>query len=300
MSDVNASRREESGYFGRRQSPLLGVFLVVTSAVTFSTAGLFTKGVTAGSWEVIFWRGVFAVSFTIGWICLRQRFRSEVLLMGWSGAAIAVVGAAGTAAFIASFKLTSIANVSLIYAVAPLISALLAWLWIAEPAGRRVIWGGIGALIGVAIIVSGSLGGVSLKGDLLALFMACMMALMMVLYRVHPETPGAGPMALSSVLLLPFCMVFGAPFVLPISEIIILAAFGLIFAIASVTLVEGVRRIPAGQAALLSTLEVPLAPVLAFVVLAEIPAVQTMIGAPLVLVAIVLAAWPQQPHQISG
>ncbi|SLN14638.1 EamA-like transporter family protein [Roseovarius albus] len=293
MSDANTSQREETGYFGRRQSPLLGIFLVMASAVTFSTAGLFTKGVTAGSWEVIFWRGVFAVGFTIGWICFRQRFRDEVVKMGWSGVAIAAVGAVGTAAFIASFKLTSIANVSLIYAVAPLISALLAWVWIKEPAGRRVVWGAFGALAGVAIIVSGSLGGVSLKGDLLALLMACMMALMMVLYRVYPETPGAGPMALSSVLLLPFCLMFGAPFVLPMSEIVILAAFGLIFAIASVTLAEGVRRIPAGQAALLSTLEVPLAPVLAFVVLAEIPAVQTLIGAPLVLIAVLLAAWPE-------
>ena len=35
----------------------IGAFLVVISAITFSTAGLFTKGVEAGSWEVIFWRG---------------------------------------------------------------------------------------------------------------------------------------------------------------------------------------------------------------------------------------------------
>ena len=29
-----------------------GAFLVVISAITFSTAGLFTKGVEAGSWDV--------------------------------------------------------------------------------------------------------------------------------------------------------------------------------------------------------------------------------------------------------
>jgi len=39
-----------------------------------------------------------------------------------------------------------------------------------------------------------------------------------------------------------------------------MAAFGLIFAIASVTLAEGMKRIPAGETALLSTLETPLAP----------------------------------------
>ena len=35
----------------------IGAVLVVISAITFSTAGLFTKGVEAGSWDVIFWRG---------------------------------------------------------------------------------------------------------------------------------------------------------------------------------------------------------------------------------------------------
>ncbi len=293
MSQTLETERPEGESNHLNRSYVLGIALVMVSAATFSTAGLFTKGVLAGSWEVIFWRGAFAVLFTFAWICAQKRFRGEVVEMGCSGVAVAIVGAAGTAAFIASFKLTSIANVSLIYAVAPLISALLAWVWIAEPAGRRVIWGAIGALAGVAIIVSGSFGGLSLKGDLLALFMASAMALMMVLYRRYPNTPAAGPMALSSIVLLPFGMTLGAPFSLPLSEIAILAAFGLIFAIASVTLAEGVRRIPAGQAALLSTLEVPLAPVLAYLVLTEIPAVQTLIGAPLVLAAVLLAAWPR-------
>jgi hypothetical protein len=32
----------------------IGVILLVISAITYSTAGLFTKGVEAGSWDVIF------------------------------------------------------------------------------------------------------------------------------------------------------------------------------------------------------------------------------------------------------
>ena len=37
-----------------------GIILLLISALVFSTAGLFTKGVAAGASEVIFWRGVFA------------------------------------------------------------------------------------------------------------------------------------------------------------------------------------------------------------------------------------------------
>lgn len=272
----------------------LGVMLVVVSAITFSTAGLFSKGVQAAAWDIIFWRGVFSAGFTTLWVWHRGQIRDNFPKMGISGVAVAVVGALGTAAFIAAFKLTTIANVSLIYAAAPMLAALLAWTWIGEKASRTVISGSLLALAGVAIIVSGSLGQINLRGDLLALGMALAMAVLMVIYRKFPSTPGAGPAALSSLLLVPIAFVSGNPFGIPISEILILSAFGLVFAIASVTLAEGAKRVPSGQTALLSTLEVPLAPVLAFLVLSEVPHIRTIAGGALVLIAVLLAARDQK------
>lgn len=269
---------------------VFGVALIVVSATTFSTAGLFTKGVSAAPWDIIFWRGVFGAGFTILWIGCRGQLRENFLQMGASGVAAAIVGALGTAAFIAAFKLTTIANVSLIYAVAPLLAALLAWLWIGEKISFRVMVGSLIALTGVAIIVSGSLGQIDLKGDGLALCMAVAMALLMVIYRKFPNTPAAGPAALSSVLLVPVAVFLGDPLGLPAHEIALLSAFGLVFAIASVTLAEGAKRVPSGQTALLSTLEVALAPVLAFLILAEVPGGRTVIGGLFVLFAVLLTA----------
>lgn len=266
-----------------------GVVLVVVSAVTFSTAGLFTKGVEAGSWEVIFWCALFGAVFTTLWIMNRGTLRQDFAGMGYSGVAIGVIGALGTAAFITSFKFTTIANVSLIYAISPLIAALLAWVFIREKVSATTMAGCLGALAGVAIIVSGSLGQVSLTGDLLALWMAIVMATIMVLYRKYPDTPGAGPAVLASVLLLPFAVFFGEPFKVDQTEIWILAAFGMLFAIASVTLAEGAKRVPSGQTALLSILETPLAPIFAFFLLAEVPNTPTLIGGTVVLVAVLIS-----------
>jgi drug/metabolite transporter (DMT)-like permease len=174
----------------------VGVILVVIAAITYSTAGLFTKGVEAGSWDVIFWRGLFAAAFTTVWTINRGTLRQNFIGIGYSGWAVAVVGALGTAAFIPAFKLTTIANVSLIYAVSPLIAALLAWFFIGEKISSRTMAGCVGALLGVAVIVSGSLGHISLNGDLLALCMTTAMASIMVIYRKYtrltpePETPG--------------------------------------------------------------------------------------------------------------
>ena len=266
-----------------------GVILLVIAAITYSTMGLFTKGVAAGSWEIIFWRGIFAIAFTSAWITARGTLRQNFLGMGYPGWTVGVVGALGTAAFIPAFKLTSIANVSLIYAVSPLIAALLAWFVIGEKVTYRVMAGCVCALMGVAIIVSGSIGHISLTGDLLALWMTTAMATIMVIYRKYPNTPGAGPAVLQSVLLLPFAAMLGNPFAVDPTEIYILAAFALSFAIASVALAEGAKRVPSGQTALLSSLETPLAPVFAFLLFTEIPSTATFLGGSVVLVAVLVS-----------
>lgn len=269
-----------------QRKAMIGVLLVVTAAVAYSTAGLFTKGVAAGAWAVIFWRGLFAIVFSIAWTAQQGTFRQNFLAFSRPGWAVAIVGALGTAAFIPAFKLTSIANVSLIYAIAPLIAALLAWIAIGERVTRRTLIGSIVAITGVGIIVSGSVGQINLMGDLLALCMTAAMASVMVLYRIFPDTPGAGPTAMQSVLLLPPALLLGDPFVVPMTEIAILAAFGLLFSVAAVTLAEGAKHLPASQTALLSALETPLAPILAFLVLSEVPSNAAFLGGAIVLVAV--------------
>ncbi len=267
----------------------IGVLLLISAAVTYSTAGLFTKGVVAGAWAVIFWRGLFAAAFTVFWTINRGTFRHNFQDMGRSGWAVGIIGAIGTAAFIPAFKLTSIANVSLIYAVAPLIAALLAWFAIGERITSRTLLGSICALLGVGIIVYGSIGQISIQGDTLALIMTVAMATIMVIYRKYPKTPGAGPAVLQSLFLLPPSFFLGAPFQTKPSEIAILAAFGLLFAIASVTLAEGAKRVPSGQTALISALETPLAPFLAFLVFAEVPNMATLVGGVIVLAAVLFS-----------
>jgi len=263
-----------------------GVILVTVSAIVFSSAGVFTKAVGSGAWEIIFWRGVFAAGFTTAYVMWRSSFRQDFVLMGASGWAVAIVGASGTAAFIPAFKLTTMANVMLIYAAAPIIAALLAWFWIKERMTSRVMLGCLGAIVGVAIIVQGSFGEVNLRGDLLALWMTTVMAILMVIYRRYPATPAAGPAALSSLVLLPLAIFYGDPFAIPYYDFLAMAAFGLIFAIASVTLAEGMKRIPAGETALLSALETPLAPLFGWMFFAEIPANTTFLGGVVILFAV--------------
>ena len=206
-----------------------GVLLVVISAFVFSTAGVFTKGVEAAAWTIIFWRGLAASVFTIAYLALRGTLRRELAAFGWPAFAAAVMLAAGTAAFIPAFKLSSVANVALIYGAAPFVAAVLSLLFLREAPTRTVSIASVVAFGGVIIIFSGSANGVAWRGDALAFFMTVMMAGSMVLYRAYPKTTAALPAALSSILLLPLALIVGDPIQVEAKELPILGLFGLVF-----------------------------------------------------------------------
>ncbi len=264
----------------------IGVGLILVSATVFSTGGLFIKGVSADSWSIIFWRSLFAALFMIGFTGFHGKWRSEFVGMGWTGIVAGFVGALATTVFIPAFKYTTIANVSLIYAAAPFVAAFFAWLWMRERPTLPVIFGSVLALAGVAIIMSGSLGSLNIKGDLLALLMTFGMALWMVIYRRYPNTPSTGPMVLMCAFLMMFALVFGKPFDAIPHEIPIIATFGLVFSVASVTLAEGAKRLPSGEVALISALETPLAPIWAVLMFSEWPNMLAVFGGLIVMVAV--------------
>lgn len=273
----------------------IGIILMLLSAVTFSTAGIFTKGVSADAWSVIFWRGLSSAIFALAFIVLGAKLRDEWSRFGWPALIATAFMASGTAAFIPAFKLTTVANVALIWATAPFLTAFLAWLAIREKPKVRVVYCSGFALLGVVITVSGSLGSANILGDFLAFWMTLMMALTMVLYRVWPDTPSVLPTALASLILCAPALVLSAPFKVALPEIVILIAFGLVFSVAAIALVEGARRIPAAQAALISILETPLAPIWAFLILSELPSREAIIGGVLIIAAVAFSQLRTSP-----
>jgi drug/metabolite transporter (DMT)-like permease len=265
---------------------ILGIWLVVVSAIFFSTAGVFSKGVSADAWTIIFWRGIFAVACGLAYLLVIGRLKTELRDFKTPAIAFSVIYASGTAAFIPAFKLTSIANVALIWSAVPVFAGALSWLVF----GQRVSFGFVLACVavigGTFIIVYGSIGESGLMGDLLALWMTLMVVLIMMIYRRFPETPVTLPTVGASILLLPICWYFSDPLSAAPDEIALMALFGITFVIASVTLAQGSKFLSPGEAALLSVSESPWAILLAILFLARWPSSQTVIGGTIILSAV--------------
>jgi drug/metabolite transporter (DMT)-like permease len=270
---------------------VIGVVLVAISAVVWSSAGIFTRGVSADAWSVIFWCGIAATGFTLAYLALRGALVSEVRSFNGPMLLVIVLGASGTAAFIPAFKLSSVANVALIWATAPFMTAGLSWLFLREAPSRRVVIASFATLFGVRIVAKGSLQSGLWIGDLLAFWMTLMMSASFVVYRRWPETPAALPLALSAAVLVPIAWMFTDVMAVVTHERWIITAFGAVFATASMLMMEGARRIPSAEVALISALETPVAVLLGFVILAEAPPAVTILGGAIIMGAVIWSQW---------
>ena len=265
--------------------------LVALSALAWSTAGIFTKGVEADVWTVLLWRGLLAGGVMSAWLVWRrgQAGLVDCKRLGWAGWSAATVSSAATICFIAAFKNTAVANVAIIYATAPFAAAAIAWVWMRERPDLATVAAAGLCLTGVTAMVGGSAGRPDLIGDLLALGMTTLMALMMVIMRRHPDRPmtlAVGPV--SCLQLVAIAWLMGAQLDVTPRELVLLAGFGVVHATATVLLAEGVLRIRAAEAALVGALEVPLAPLWGWLILAEIPRIPTVVVGAVVLATL---AW---------
>ena len=290
MNDVAGVALVGKADGGRRHAT--GVLLVLGSAVAFSLAGTLTKVVSSDAWVVMSWRGLFSIPPILAYVAWRGRGRplAFAFRLGWKGWALASVSSCASAAFIASFKLTYVANVVAIYSTVPFIAAGLGWLVLRERVRLSTLVAAAAALAGVSIMVSGGMGTGHFVGDLLAMAMTIGMAVYMVLIRLLRETPAVLAIAASSLQLFIAGWLVADPTAVSASDLTILALFGCVFALAAILLTEGTRLIPAAEAGLLGAAEMPLAPLFAWLALGELPPRASLIGGAIVLATVLTHA----------
>jgi drug/metabolite transporter (DMT)-like permease len=269
-----------------------GVLLVLGSAVAFSLAGVLTKLVESDAWTVVCWRGFFGAPLIVLYVMWRARGRPRGTLfrLGWQGWVLATITSLTSAAFIAAFKLTYVANVVIVYATVPFVAAGLGWLALRERVRASTIAAATAAIAGVAIMVSGGAGAGHLAGDLLAVLMTIGMAIYMVLIRILHQTPVVLALAASSLQLFFVGWFLGDPLAVSEGDLFILAIFGVAFAAGAILLTEGTRLIPAAEAGLLGTADTPIAMFLAWLILAELPPAASMVGGAIALGAVIAHA----------
>lgn len=282
-----------------------GAWLVFGAAAIWSFGGAIARFLqVTDSWTVIFWRSSSAAVLLLGFMLYRDGPRGTWRLfagMGRAGLGVALCFATASTAFIVALTYTTVANILLMQAGAPLFAALMMVALFGERVGLGT-WVAIGVVIGgIGVMVSDSLdGSVSPVGDGLALLIALSFALATVLTRRNAHVQMLPAACLATLVTLVIGLLLAGSLAVSAADAAWLFVFGAMnLALGMICFVTGVRLLPAAVAALIGTAEPVLGPVWVWLVHGEVPAGRTLVGGAIVLLALMahLALQMRQPRQ---
>jgi len=264
----------------------LGVWLVATAALCWSTGGLITRLVGTDPWTTIFWRSVFCAAFLGAALGVANRGRLTTLVRdtGWPGVLMAVCFATASTSFIMALARTSVANTLVIQSLSPFIAGIGAWLCLGERVRHRT-WAAMAvAVLGTIVMMWGSPRGGSRIGDLLALITATAFAGATVIVRWRRSVPMPAAAALAGAL----AMARAEPASAGAFDLALLAIFGSLQLGGGLLLfTRGARLIPVAEASLIGVLECVLGPIWVWLAVGERPGLPSLIGGAVILSALI-------------
>ena len=288
------------------------VALMILVTLMWSTAGVVTRHLDqAQSFEVTFWRSFFTLLSLLVILPFFQG-RQVFLRIRYGGRALWVSGVCWSVmftAFMVALTLTTVANVLVTMALGPLITALLARVFIGHRIPLRT-WLAIGvAGAGIAWMYGGQVslndGSGQLAGTLVALFVPLAGAVNWTIVQrsqAHGRKIDLVPAVLvgafiSAAVTLPLSF----PFAASLGDVGLLALLGLFqLAIPCVLAVWCAGVLKAPEVALLALLEVIFGILLAWLGANEVPGASVLMGGTLVMGALAineLVGWKQRQWQ---
>ncbi|MGL4406736.1 MAG: DMT family transporter [Notoacmeibacter sp.] len=267
----------------------LGLLIVTAAAVAWSVTGLFTRALDQDTATILFWRSLFGAAGTYAVLLLfpASGGQTSILKLGKAGIAYSALTAVSMFFFIGALHHTSVAHVAVITALVPFVAAFAGWALLQEKPGPIALIASLVALCGVTIMAGLSTNG-GMFGNFLAVIMTFCMAGMILFARRYPGIP---PLAATLVATL-ICCAASLPFAklsgFSNMEWLGFAAFGIVNQVIGFGLFAiGARMLPPTETALLTSLEVPLAPLWVWLVFNETQNTATLVGGLLVLAAVI-------------
>jgi len=278
-----------STYINTLSSKTKGVILAVLGAVLMSFDPIYIRFSGVSGFNTIFLFGFFtAISMSIVVQISEKRNIIQVIKSnGWPLIVSSLLMLGSASSFVLSIKNTTIANTFIIHGATPAVVVLLSWIILKEKNNLKTWIAIFFVIIGVFIVVSGSLGSVHWKGDLLALGSVFCVASIFTFLRKHQEVNRLALVGLGGFFMAIVMFFFAEPSKFSINTWVIMGAMGLITApVGRVFGMKAVRFIKASEASLTLKLQNVLAPVLAFIFFSEIPNTQSIIGGVIILITI--------------
>jgi drug/metabolite transporter (DMT)-like permease len=279
-----------------RRRHRLAVATIVLCALLWSSAGVVTRQLDhAAGVEITFWRSLACVLCVTAYLAVTERggWLAAITRVGMPGLVSGLMWAAMFTCFMVALTITTVAKTLVVLALAPLLTALLAWLVLGERIAPRT-WAAIGvAAGGIVWMVSDGLRHEEDDGSRLGMAVAAGVPLASAINLVNMKRQQA------RVDLVPTLIVGGIvsclvtlPLMLPAQatgrDVMLLSLLGIFqLSLPCILMIGAARFLSPQETALLALLEVVFGPLWAWLGAGERPADATLYGGALILAALV-------------
>jgi len=266
-----------------------GLMIAAAGVTALSFDAVLVRLAGAEGWDVVFWRGLLmAVTVSALLFATQGRYTLRIWRRGgWAAAASGLLFGLNSILFVFAVLNTHAANVLVLFATAPLFSAVFTWLFLREPIQSRTWWTIAAVIVGMAVIFSAPAEPGGRLGDLAALLAAANMGANLTLLRARPEINRLPVVATGGVVAALCAAPWAAPLALGWESYAVLGVMGLVqMPLALVLIAQSTRYLPSPEVSLVLLLEAALGPVWVWLVFAEVPPVSSMLGGAVIVLAL--------------
>ena len=277
--------------FNKLPNQQKGSFLAFVGVMFITPDSLFIRLSNIDTWSLLFYRG--AIPFVVVLIGLvlfyKKNFFNALFKIGLAGIFYVISFSICNITFIISIQNTNVANTLIMVAMAPMLSAILAAIFLKEPTNKETWVAIFVTFFSVTFIFYDSIQIGNIVGDLFGFVTALGLAINANLARFAKDRDLVPSAVIGKLVVAIFAFFFVENFDLVAADKIIVPLMCIMcVAIPFVLVTIAPRYISAPEVNLFFLLEVILGPIWVWLIIKEQPSVQTIIGGIVIIITIAL------------
>jgi drug/metabolite transporter (DMT)-like permease len=269
-----------------------GYILIIMGAFFLSWGGLLVREFeNTDVWQILFWRAFF---FTITLIIFiyysyKKEAVSAIKKSGFPGIIGGFAMSLGFIAYIISMTEITVANVLFIISTQTIWLATFGYLFLKEKISLKTLFSIILAMIGITVMIGGSLDSGSLFGSLVALFVPINFAFLIILIRKFEKLDLVPALFYGGLIIIVVGFFMSKTIIITPHDLLISFCLGVFqHAFGFICIVIGARTTPVVTVGLLMLTETLLGPFWVWLFLKEIPPMSVFVGGSIIVIAVIL------------
>ena len=266
-----------------------GMIFAFTGIMFITPDSLFIRLANVESWNLIFYRGFipFLVVFIGLLIIYKTKLINELINNGWHGFAYACVFTITNIVFVISIENTNVANTLIMIALAPMLSAIISFIFLKENPDQKTWVAIIITTLSVIYIFYDALDAGDFLGNFLGLVCATGLAVGAVIIRSAKKISLVPSAMLGKLMVALIALFFANQLKLEGYDLTIIPLMCIMcVAIPFVLVTLAPRYITAAEVNLFFLLETILGPIWVWMVIHEQPSIETITGGIVIIVTI--------------